>query len=144
MGFPGETEEDFEETLDVVRKSRFDSAFTFEYSKRTGTPAATYKDEVPKEVVKERFQRLLNLVKEIGRENTEFIVGGIYDVLVECENDHESGYVTGRLSNNMLVHFKGDRSMIGQIKTVKINESKGFYFFGSEVKNDFSDDAALS
>lgn len=67
VGFPGETDEDFEETLDVVRKARYDSAFTFIYSKRSGTPAATMPDQVPEDVVKERFDRLLNLVNEISR-----------------------------------------------------------------------------
>lgn len=134
VGFPGETEEDFEETLDVVRKARYDSAFTFIYSKRSGTPAAEMPDQVPEEVVKDRFDRLLNLVNEISREKTKILENTTQPVLVEEVNKKLSGYVSGRLSNNSVVHFEGDTALIGHIVDVKLNEAKGFYYMGEMVK----------
>ncbi|MDK2965599.1 tRNA (N6-isopentenyl adenosine(37)-C2)-methylthiotransferase MiaB [Lacrimispora sp.] len=131
VGFPGETEEDFEETLDVVRKVRFDSAFTFIYSKRTGTPAAKMEDQVPDEVVKNRFDRLLSLVQQISAEVCGREVHTVQKVLAEEVNDHGEGYLTGRLSNNTTVHFKGDPSLIGKIVDVYLDESKGFYYMGT-------------
>ena len=133
VGFPGETEEDFEETLDVVRKVRYDSAFTFIYSKRSGTPAAKMDNQVPEDVVKERFQRLLKEVQTISAEVCKEQAGTTQEVLVEEINDHMDGYVTGRLSNNLLVHFPGDESMIGQLVNVSLKESKGFYYMGELV-----------
>jgi len=134
VGFPGETEEDFADTLDVVEQVRFDSAFTFIYSKRTGTPAASMEDQVPQDVVRERFDRLLSLVQKISGEKTAQAVGTVQDVLVEEVNDQEEGLVTGRTSQNYLVHFPGDASLIGQIVTVNLEESKGFYFMGRIVE----------
>ena len=130
VGFPGETEEDFLETLDVVRKVRYDSAFTFIYSKRTGTPAAVMENQVPEDVIKDRFDRLLNEVQTIAAEVCAVHEGTDQDVLVESVNDHDPSLVTGRMSNNLLVHFKGDSSMIGKIVTVHLNECKGFYYIG--------------
>lgn len=133
VGFPGETEEDFEETLDVVRKVKFDSAYTFVYSKRTGTPAAAMEDQVEPETVKKRFSRLLEVIKESSKDNRKDGIGKEEEVLVEEKNTHEDGMVTGRLSNNILVHFKGDESLIGQLVRVKITEEKGFYYMGEQV-----------
>ena len=130
VGFPGETEEDFEETLDVVRKVRFDSAFTFIYSKRTGTPAAAMEDQVPEDVVKERFDRLLKEVQDISAEVCGRDVYTVQDVLVEETDSHGPGLMTGRLSNNTVVHFPGDGSMIGKILPVYLEESRGFYYMG--------------
>ena len=113
VGFPGETEEDFEETLDVVRQVEFDSAFTFIYSKRTGTPAAAMEDQVPEDVVKERFDLLLMEVQEISARVCGRVEGTVQEVLAEEVDSHGPGWITGRLSNNTLVHFKGDPSMIG-------------------------------
>ena len=134
VGFPGETEEDFLETLDVVRKVRYDSAFTFIYSKRTGTPAAAMENQVPEDVVKDRFDRLLREVQEIATEMIRRDQGTVKPVLVEEKDTHEPGFVTGRLSNNTVVHFRGDESLIGQIVDVSLDEAKGFYFMGS-LKN---------
>ena len=134
VGFPGETEEDFLETLDVVRKVRYDSAFTFIYSKRTGTPAAAMENQVPEDVVKDRFDRLLKEVQNISQEMTARFEGMIEEVLVEDVNDHNPELVTGRMSNNHLVHFKGDASLIGKIVKVHLDECKGFYYLGSVVE----------
>lgn len=133
VGFPGETEEDFEDTLDVVRKVGFDSAFTYVYSKRTGTPAAAMEDQVPPEVVKERFPRLLALLKKTAAENCKKKLGTVERVLIEEMNTHEKGMVTGRLENNLLVHFKGSSDQIGTMANVRLTEEKGFYYIGEQV-----------
>lgn len=130
VGFPGETEEDFQETLDVVRKAKYDSAFTFIYSKRSGTPAAKMPDQVSEEVVHERFDRLLKVVNETAREQNGKLAGNTELVLVEEIDEKDASMVTGRLSNNSVVHFKGDASLIGKIVPVVLEESKGFYYLG--------------
>ena len=130
VGFPGETEEDFQETLDVVRKVRYDSAFTFIYSKRTGTPAAAMEDQIPADVVKDRFDRLLSEVQSIASEVCAVHEGKDVEVLVESVSDHDASMVTGRMSNNLLVHFKGTKEMIGTYVTVHLTECKGFYYLG--------------
>jgi tRNA-2-methylthio-N6-dimethylallyladenosine synthase len=130
VGFPGETEEDFEETLDVVRKVGYDSAFTFLYSKRTGTPAATMEGQVEEAIAMERFDRLL---KEIQRSSARACGKDLHTtqmVLVEEVNEQDTNLLTGRLSNNLLVHFRGDLSLIGKIVPVYLEESKGFYYMG--------------
>ncbi len=134
VGFPGETEEDFEETLDVVRTVQFDSAFTFIYSKRTGTPAAEMEDQVPEEVVKVRFDRLLKEIQQISSKLTKQEVGKTEQVLVEEINAQSPELVTGRLENNLLVHFPGDASYIGQLVPVTLTEAKGFYYLGECVR----------
>ena len=131
VGFPGETDEDFEETMDVVRKVRYDSAFTFIYSKRTGTPAAAMENQVPDDVVKVRFDRLLKEVQEIASEVVKRDEKTVQKVLVEEPDTHEPGFVTGRLSNNTVVHFPGDASLVGKIVDVSLDEAKGFYYMGS-------------
>ena len=130
VGFPGETEEDFEETMDVVRKVGFDSAFTFIYSKRTGTPAAAMENQIPEETVKSRFDRLLKEVQDIAAQLSGRDVGTIQEVLVEEVNGHSQTLMTGRLSNNAIVHFPGDSSMIGKLIKVYLEESRGFYYMG--------------
>ena len=130
VGFPGETEEDFLETMDVVRQVRYDSAFTFIYSKRTGTPAAVMEDQIPEDVVKHRFDRLLKEVQDISAEVCRVHEDTVQPVLVESMNDHDETLVTGRMSNNILVHFPGDKSLIGKIVDVYLKECKGFYYIG--------------
>ena len=133
VGFPGETEEDFLETMDVVKQVRYDSAFTFIYSKRTGTPAAIMENQIPDDVVKDRFDRLLKEVQKISAEVCCVHEGSVQSVLVESLNDHDNSLVTGRLSNNLLVHFKGDSDLIGKIVNVHLKECKGFYYLGEMV-----------
>ncbi|MBQ2626990.1 MAG: tRNA (N6-isopentenyl adenosine(37)-C2)-methylthiotransferase MiaB [Eubacterium sp.] len=131
VGFPGETEEDFLETLDVVRRVRYDSAFTFIYSKRTGTPAAVMENQIPDEIIKDRFGRLLTEVQEIGREQTARFTGRTMPVLVEQQNEQDASLVTGRLDTNAVVHFPGDSSLIGQIVDVHLDTCRGFYYLGT-------------
>ena len=133
VGFPGETEEDFLETMDVVKKVRYDSAFTFIYSKRTGTPAAAMENQIPEDVVKDRFNRLLEEVQKIANEQTVRFEGEVQPALVEELNGHIEGYVTGRLSSGLLVHFPGNEQLIGKIVDVRLNEAKGFYYMGEMV-----------
>ncbi len=133
VGFPGETEEDFLETMDVVDKVHYDSAFTFIYSKRTGTPAATMDNQVPEDVIKDRFDRLLALVQKHGHEKVKSLEGTVQKVLVEEVNEQDSTLVSGKLENNITVHFPGDESMIGKIVEVRLDCCKGFYFIGRIV-----------
>ena len=133
VGFPGETDEDFEETLDVVRKVHYDNAYTFIYSRRTGTPAASMENQVSEADNKVRFDKLLKLVQDCAREQTARYTGTVQEVLIEEVNDHRPGYVTGRMSNNLLVHFPGEASQIGQYVNVSLDECKGFYFMGTIV-----------
>ena len=129
VGFPGETEEDFEDTLSLVREVGYDSAFTFIYSKRTGTPAARMENQVPDDVVHARFDRLLAEVKESAEKMCARFEGQIMDVLVE-EKNKQPGLVTGRIGHNLVVHLTGDESMIGKIVPVRLLECKGFYYIG--------------
>lgn len=133
VGFPGETEEDFLETIDVVKKAEYDSAYTFLYSKRTGTPAAVMEDQIPEAVAKERFLRLLSVVAETSAKRTAALVGQTVEVLVEERSEQDASMVTGRLSNNLLVHFTGEDTLIGSLQNVHLDESRGFYFLGSLV-----------
>jgi tRNA-2-methylthio-N6-dimethylallyladenosine synthase len=108
VGFPGETEEDFEQTLHVVREARFSGAFTFQYSKRPGTPAAEMDDQVPKEVVQERYERLIALQEEISWAENKKQLGCTLEVLVaegEGRKDQRTHRLSGRAPDNRLVHF---------------------------------------
>ncbi len=131
IGFPGETSADVDDTIDVIRRVRFDGAFTFIYSKRTGTPAAAMEHQVPEDEVKKNFDRVLEVVQEVSREMAVRFEGTTDTVLVEEINEQDAHLLTGRLGNNLLVHFPGDASLIGQIVKVKLTECKGFYYLGT-------------
>ena len=133
VGFPGETEEDFQDTLDVVEKSCFDTAFTFIYSRRSGTPAAKMENQVSEDVVKDRFDRLLSLVQEKGRQASSRFQGTVQEILVE-EESKEKGIYTGRTEYNLLVHFPGCRDLLGKYVKVRLDTCKGFYYFGTLVE----------
>lgn len=130
VGFPGETEEDFLDTCDVVEKAVYDSAFTFIYSKREGTVAAKFDNQIDEATIKRRFDKLLGICREASEKAASKLTGSVAEVLVEEKNETEEGFVTGRLSNNLLVHFKGCDDLIGQIVNVKLTECKGFYYIG--------------
>ena len=132
VGFPGETPEDVEETIDVIRRVKYDNAFTFIYSKRTGTPAAAM-EQVPEDVVKAGFDRVLKTVQDTAREQVARYRGRVCDVLVEEVNENDASLVTGRMSNNTLVHFPGGAELIGRIVDVKLDECHGFYYMGHRV-----------
>lgn len=130
VGFPGETGEDFTDTLYVIKKAAFDNAFMFKYSKRSGTKAALRTDPVSREVIKERFDRLLNLQNSISYEQNLKMSGNKYEVLTEGLSRNNKNVLTGRTGSNKLVHFKGDRSLIGKIVTVRIDDIKSFSMGG--------------
>ena len=133
VGFPGETEEDFLETLDVVRRVMYQSAFTFVYSRRTGTPAASMEDQVDPAEISGRMKRLIDLVQSYAGRAAERNVGKVLPVLVEEVNAQTPGMVSGRLSDNLMVHFPGDGSLVGEIVDVLLKESKGFYYIGERA-----------
>ena len=133
VGFPGETEQDFQETLDVIRQVKYCTAFTFIYSKRTGTPAAKMEQQVPEEVVKDRFNRLLQVLNPIVEEVHQKQVGTIANVLVEEVSKQNSAILTGRMENNILVHFEGNKDCIGKILPIKITDNKTFYVIGERI-----------
>lgn len=133
VGFPGETLEDVEETIDVIKKVQFDNAFTFIYSKRTGTPAAAMENQVSEAVIKEGFGKLLKVVQDMAKKRSGRLKGQTLSALVEEINEQDSSLITGRLSNNTIVHFKGESSLIGKIVNVKLIEGHGFYYIGEIV-----------
>ncbi len=136
VGFPGESDEDFAETVQVVKEVEYDSAFTFIYSKRTGTPAAIMEEQVPEDIVKRRFDILLKEVQEISNKKASLLTGQTLPVLIESMNEQDETLVTGRLENNSIVHLKGTNEMIGQICPVILEECKGFYYLGKVVKDE--------
>jgi tRNA-2-methylthio-N6-dimethylallyladenosine synthase len=139
VGFPGETDEDFEDTMRVVEQSRFSSAFTFQYSIREGTPAATMEDQVPKAVVQERYDRLLALQERISLEENQKQVGRSVEVLVstgEGKKDAETHRLTGRAQDNRLVHFEvtegSDLPRPGDVVTVTITHAAPFHLLADD------------
>ncbi len=135
VGFPNETEEQFEETLSLYKEVGFDSAYTFIYSPREGTPAARMKDNVPMEVKKERLQRLNALVNEIAAQKNKEYEGKIVEVLVEGESKNNPDVLAGYTRKNKLVNFVGPKSAIGKIVKVKITEAKTWSLDGEMVED---------
>ncbi|KYH35752.1 tRNA-2-methylthio-N(6)-dimethylallyladenosine synthase [Clostridium tepidiprofundi DSM 19306] len=133
VGFPGETEEDFNDTLSLVKEVEYDSAFTFLYSKRNGTPAAKYEDQIPENIKHERFNRLVEVVNEISKKKNKEYEDKIVEVLVESPSKTDPSKLTGRTRTSKLVNFKGDHKNIGKLVNVKITEAKSFSLIGEEV-----------
>ncbi len=133
VGFPGETKEDVDETIDVIKRVEYDNAFTFIYSKRTGTVAASRPDQVDPAFASAQFDRVLEAVRTSAAKRNGLLVGRTEDALVESVSDKDPLYVTGRLSNNSMVHFKGSADIIGTIVPVRLTESGGFYYLGERV-----------
>lgn len=131
IGFPGETEEDILDTLDVVEKVRYDSAFTFIYSKREGTPAAKMEDQIPEDIKHERFNRVLELVNKISGEINAEYEGKTVEVLVEGRSKQDETKFAGRTRQNKLVNFEGGNDdLIGKLVMVEIVEAKTFALNG--------------
>ncbi|WP_058485488.1 tRNA (N6-isopentenyl adenosine(37)-C2)-methylthiotransferase MiaB [Defluviitalea phaphyphila] len=130
VGFPGETEQDFEDTLDIVRKIRFNGAFTFLYSKRTGTPAATMEEQVDEKIATKRFNKLQEVLIPIITEKNKAMLGKKVEILVEGRSKNHKEFLTGRTEGGHLVHFKGDSSLVGEFVNVEIIEPKTFYLIG--------------
>lgn len=135
VGFPGETEEDFNETLDVVAKARFDMAYTFLYSKRTGTPAAKSPDQVPEDVKKQRFDRLLELQNKISKEINDELLGKEVEVLVEGLSKSSKTTYTGRTRENKIVNFKGSTELVGKLVKVRIDTIQTWSLLGKIVED---------
>ena len=135
VGFPGETDEDVDRTIELVKHVGFDNAFTFEYSRRTGTPAAAMSDQVEPSKVKYNFERLLKVVQDTGKDQVAKMTGRTEKILVEEVNEKDPSLVTGRTDNNTVVHFPGDRSMIGTMQTVLLDKCCGFYFIGKKIQD---------
>ncbi len=133
VGFPGESAEDVDDTIDVIKKARFNGAFTFIYSKRTGTPAAIMEDQVPEAEAKKNFNRVLEALNPVIYELNSEKVGKVYKVMADDVSANDESFITGRLEDNSLVHFKGDKSMIGDIFDVRITDCKTFYLIGEKV-----------
>ncbi len=133
VGFPGETEADFLETLDLVDRVRYDSAFTFLYSPRKGTPAAEYEDQIPEDVKHERFNRLVDGVNSISAEKNRLCVGRVYPVLAEGPDQEGSAWQSGRTPEHKLVNFDAPAGITGQIVNVKITNSNTFSLVGEMI-----------
>lgn len=133
VGFPNETDQDFEDTLSLVREVQFDAAFTFIFSPRPGTPAYHMKDEVSDKTKHERFDRLKALIDECSSKRASTFVGKTVDVLFEKVSDRNNNMISGYDPHNKLVHVKGDASLIGQIRKVKILESHTYSLIGEVV-----------
>ncbi len=130
VGFPGETEEDFLETIDVVKKVEYDSAFTFLYSIRQGTPAAKMQNQIDDNIKHKRFNYLLEeLYPIIYKKNQEYI-NREFNVLVDTVSKNNKDYLTGRTRTNKLVHFKGNKNLIGEIVRIKILDAKTWFLEG--------------
>ena len=130
VGFPGETEEDFEETLSLVKEVKYDSAFTFIYSRRKYTPADNMKDQVPEDVKHKRFDRLLELVRQDTIDSNKVMQGKTVEVLVEDVSIKDENSMHGRTRNGKSVVFKGDSSLIGKLCDVKITKARAFNQIG--------------
>ena len=133
VGFPGETEEDFEETLDVVKACQFDSAFSFIYSKRSGTPAAEMDNQISDEIKHQRINRLLDVLHQIGNDQNAWFKDQDVEVLVEGKSAHNPNKLSGRTKNGKLVNFSGDDQTIGTIIPVHIDRAKTFSLDGTAI-----------
>ena len=133
VGFPGETEEDFEQTMDVIEKVRFDAAFTFLYSARKGTPAADFEDTTPDDIKQERFNRMVNRLNDITFEINRTYVGSVHDVLVEGPSKTNPEMLQGRTFGNKLVNFSSTEAQPGEIVKVRIASVRTFSFIGEII-----------
>lgn len=134
VGFPGETEEQFEETLDLVRKCNFEGAYTFIYSPREGTPAATYDDDVTQEEKKQRLHKLNEIINDGYLKGTKRFEGKTVKVLVDGVSKNNNEMLAGYTENNKLVNFTGKQELIGCIVDVKITEAKTWFMIGEQVE----------
>jgi len=130
IGFPGETDDDFLDTIKLVKEAKFDSAFTFLYSQREGTIASSMDNQIPEDIKHNRFNMLLDSLNPIGLEHNEKLLNTIVDILVDEVSKNDEDILSGRTEGNKLVHFKGDKNLIGDIVKVKIENVKTFTLEG--------------
>lgn len=133
VGFPNETKEDFEETLDIIKKVRYDGIFSFIYSKRSGTPAAKMEDKISDEEKSENLTKLLEVQKGIQLELNSRYLGKTFEVLADGESKTHEELITGRTDGGKIVHFQGEKELIGKYVNVKITHVKSFYLTGEIV-----------
>ncbi len=133
VGFPGETEEDFAETLRLMEDVKFDSAYTYLYSKRKGTPADEMLDQIPEDIKHERFNRLMKVVNKGCAEKNKEYVGKIVEVLVEGYSKNDETKLTGRTRTGKVVNFEGDYKTIGALVSVQITDARSFSLVGEEI-----------
>ncbi|MFD3157128.1 tRNA (N6-isopentenyl adenosine(37)-C2)-methylthiotransferase MiaB [Haloimpatiens sp. FM7330] len=133
VGFPGETEEDFEETLNLMREVEYDSAFTFLYSIRKGTPAAEYEEQVPEKTKHDRFNRLVKVVNEITAKKNKAYQDKVVEVLVEGPSKNDESMLMGRTRTGKLVNFDGNKDDIGKLINVKIIKAQTFSLLGKKI-----------
>ena len=134
VGFPGETDEEFEDTLDVVRNVKFEQVYMFIYSRRVGTPGDRMENQIPEEIKHKRFDKLKELVESQIEENNQKYVGTIQKVLVEGKSKNNQELLTGRTDSNKVVIFEGDKSLIGQMINLKIVSEHMWYLKGEAVE----------
>jgi tRNA-2-methylthio-N6-dimethylallyladenosine synthase len=132
VGFPGETEADFEATLDMLRRVKFDMLFSFIYSPRPGTPAAAMEDQVPDKVKNERFDRLLALQNEIALEKNQTMVGTTVRVLCDGVSKNNADVYSGRTEGNKIVFFPGEEKDVGSFVNVRVNRAEAFALYGEK------------
>jgi len=133
VGFPGETDEDFEETLNVLRQVEFDQVFMFIYSKRKGTPAAEMEDPYSYEDKHKNFDKLVKLQNDISRKANEAYMGKVVEVLVEGKSKNDSSKYTGRTRTGKVVNFSGADGIVGRLVNVNINEIHSWFLNGEMV-----------
>jgi tRNA-2-methylthio-N6-dimethylallyladenosine synthase len=133
IGFPGESEVDFQETLDLVRKVEYDSAFTFIYSKRKGTPADEMEEQIPDDIKHDRFNRLISVINEISAKKNKEYLGKIVEVLVEGTSKNDSTKLMGRTRTSKLVNFSGEFNSIGKLVNVEVTGALSFSLNGKQI-----------
>jgi len=134
VGFPGETEEDFEETLNLAREVQYDSAFTFIYSKRKGTPAYDFEEQVPEDIKHERFNRLVEVINESSARKNKAYEGRVEEILVEGTSKNDNTKLTGRTRSGKLVNFEGNKKDVGKLVKVHITKATSFSLLGEEIQ----------
>jgi tRNA-2-methylthio-N6-dimethylallyladenosine synthase len=138
VGFPGETDADFEETMDLIERARFDSAFTFLFSPRKGTPAETYGDKVPEDVKHRRFNRMVERINAIALEKNRAFIGRTEEVFVEGRSKTDGSMLTGRTAGGKLVNLAADERYIGRLARVEIVGANTFSFSGRVAPGEHS------
>ena len=133
VGFPGETDEEFEDTLDVVEKVNFEQIYMFIYSRRKGTPADKMENQIPEEIKHKRFDRLKNLYENLVEENNKEYIGKTFELLVEGYSKTNNEYLTGRTDTNKVVIFEGKEDIIGKVINVKIISDHKWYLKGEVI-----------
>jgi len=133
VGFPSETDEDNDKTISLMKEIRFSNAYTFLYSPRSGTKATTMDGQVSEETATMRFNKLLGAIKPISNEINQGMKGSVQKVLVESLSKNDDKLLSGRLDNNLIVHFQGEKELIGNIVEVKITDCKTFYLIGERI-----------